>query len=322
LSKFRVEQNRARSNYGQPRPFWLPASNYYILTAAAAIAFFFLIWGVLHQGNEETPWIPAGIGASIILAGAVLVREIVLRNARRRYLLAQKRLDLNLQHISAKHAAGQNANKLTLEQNAAIVAEIYKKSEAAKILKRLPDGHLEVFEICNEYLLRNKYELQTAGVGSPRIGALRSSREKVKKLHKFHLLAWAEIESRSLTQDAKNRATISEKVESAQKALTVLESALQFYPEEARLFESAELIREYIGSIKVSNLIEEAERAAFKGNNKRAISIYRDALFSLARENSKNESNRIIADKINGEIEKLRETKTKKIKSLKADKND
>jgi hypothetical protein len=144
----------------------------------------------------------------------------------------------------------------------------------------------------------------------------------VKKLHKFHLLAWAEIESRSLTQDAKNRATISEKVESAQKALTVLESALQFYPEEARLFESAELIREYIGSIKVSNLIEEAERAAFKGNNKRAISIYRDALFSLARENSQNESNRIIADKINGEIEKLRETKTKKIKSLKADKND
>ncbi len=319
FSKFPVA-GRGRSPLGQPRPFWLPASNYYILAAAVAIAFFFLIWGILHEGDEETPWIPAGIGASVILAGAVFLREVVLKNARRRYLLAQKRLDYNIQNISVKSA--QNSNKLTLEQNAAIIEEISRKSEAAKILRKLPDGHLEVFEICNEYLLRNEKELQTAGVGSPRIAALRRSREKIRHLHKFHLLAWAEIESRLLTQEAKIRVTIADKVETAQKALTILESALHFYPNEARLFESAEVVREFISSIKISHWIEQAEKAAFKGNNKRAISIYRDALFFLARDNAQTEKTHLIAEKINTEINKLREGTPKRVKSIKADKND
>ena len=319
LNKFPVERS-GRHKFGQPRPFWLPASNYYILAAAAAIAFFFLIWGILHEGGEEKPWIPAGFVASLVLAGAVILREIILRNARRRYLLAQQKLDYNLQNISVKPT--QNSNKLTLEQNAVIVEEINRKSEAAKILGKLPDGHLEVFDLCNEYLSRNKQELQSAGVGSPRIAALRRSRERVKVLHKFHLLAWAEIESRSLTQEAKNRVTISEKVETAQRALTILESALNFYPQESRLFESADLLREYISSIKISDLIEQAERAAFKGNNKRAISIYRDALFFLERDNAQTVKTQLIAEKINKEIDKLRETQPKKVKSIKPDENN
>lgn len=321
LSKFPVKK-RGHGAASHTRPFWLPASNYYILAAAIALAFFFLIWGVLREGEEETPWIPAGIGASAILAGAAVLREIVLKNARRRYLLAQKRLDYNIQNISAKSAKSQNSNKLTLEQNAEIIEQIKRKSEAAKVLGRLPDAHLEVFEICNEYLLRNERELQTAGVGSPRISALRKSREKVRNLHKYHLLTWAEIESRSLTREAKNRATITDKVESAQKALSILESALQFYPDEARLFESADVIKEFISSIKISHWIEQAEKAAFKGNNKRAISIYRDALFFLARDTAQNEKTRLIAEKINGEIDKLREVKSKGMKPVKAKKND
>lgn len=319
LSRLPVER-RGQNKFGQPRPFWLPAFNFYILAAAISGAFFFLILGILHEGGEEKPWIAAGIGAGIVLASAAFLREIVLRNARRRFLLAQKKLDYNLKNVSVK--APQNSNKLTLEQNAAIVEEISRKSEAAKILGKLPDGHLEVFELCNEYLLRNKRELQNAGVGSPRIAALRRSRERVKDLHKFHLLAWAEIESRSLTHEAKNRATISEKIAAAQKALSILESALHFYPQESRLFESADLLREYISSIKISDLIEQAEKAAFKGSNKRAISIYRDALFFLARDNAQNEKTQLIAEKINGEIDKLREIKPKKVKSIKRDENN
>ena len=49
---------------------WLPASNYYALTMAVVIAFFFLVWGILHDGGDETPWISAGIGASAVLFGA------------------------------------------------------------------------------------------------------------------------------------------------------------------------------------------------------------------------------------------------------------
>lgn len=319
MSRFPVER-RGRQRFGQPRPFWLPASNFYIFAAAAAIVFFFLIWGILNEGGEEKPWVAAVVCAVAVLAGAVFLREIVLKNARRRYLLAQQKLDYNLQNISAKPA--QKSNKLTLEQNATIVEEIKRKSEAAKVLGKLPDGHLEVFELCNEYLLRNKRELQTAGIGSPRIAGLRRSREKVKDLHKFHLLAWAEIESRLLTQEAKNRVTISEKVETAQRALGILEQALQFYPQESRLFESADLLKEYISSIKISDLIEQAEKAAFKGNNKRAISIYQDALFFMTRDNAQTEKAQLIAEKINGEIDKLKEVKPRKVKSIKQDEND
>ena len=64
------------------RPFWVPASNYYVLTVAVAIAFFFLTWGILRDEDEDAPWIPSGIGASIVLGGAVILRGVLLRRAR------------------------------------------------------------------------------------------------------------------------------------------------------------------------------------------------------------------------------------------------
>lgn len=288
-----------------------------MLAAAISLAFFFLIWGILHEGDEETPWIPAGVGSSIILAGAVILREIVLKSARERFLLAQKKLDDNIKNIPRNSFNQHSPNKLTLEQNIAIIDEINRKSEAAKILGRLPDGHLEVFEVCNEYLRRNEQELETAGTGSPRIPALRRGREIVRELHKYHLLTWAEIESRSLSKEAKERVTINDKVETAQKALTILESALHFYPNESRLIESVAVIKEFIRSIKISYMVEQAERAAFRGNNKRAISLYRDALFFLARDNAQTEETQLIAEKINEELEKLREDNTRKVKAIK-----
>lgn len=289
-----------------------------------AIAFFVLIWWILAEGDEDLPWMPAGIGAGFILLGAVYLREYKLKKARQRYLLAEKRLDHNLRNISVISPASQpSQDKLTLEKNAALLDEINRKSEAAKILGKLPEAHLEVFEYCSRYLQRSETELKTVGLGSPRIPAIRQGRNSVKKLHKFHLLAWAEIESRALTQEAKNRATISDKVEAAQKALTVLETALEFYPTEAALIESAEVVKELIGSMKISDIIEQAEKAAFKGNNKKAIGLYRDALFYLARDSVRTAQRQEIADQVNKEIEKLRSRSLKTIKTEKAvKKND
>jgi tetratricopeptide (TPR) repeat protein len=305
----------ARDLHRYRRPFWLPASNYYVLAIAVTIAFFFLVWGILHDG-DEAPWIPAGIGASLVLIGAVVLREIILRKARNRYLVAQKKLDHNIKNVLRHSNVNRNANKLSVEKNAAIIKEIVKKSEAARVLGKLPEGHLEVFEICNEYLQINERELETVGVGSPRLAALRRGREVVQELHHFHLLSWAEIESLSLTQEAKNRVTISEKLETAQKALSILDSALQFYPDETRLIESESALKEFIASIKVSHWIEQAERAAFKGNYKRALSHYRDALFFLARGNIDPKEKEIIAEKINLEIDKLREVGERKRKNI------
>lgn len=289
------------------RPFWLPATNYYILAAAASTAFFFLVWGILHDGEEDMPWIPAGIGSIIVLGSAVFLREVVLRNAQNKYLLAQRQLDFNLNKIPLQNSANNNENKFTVEKNARIIKDIQQKSEAARLLSKLPDAHREVFEICNEYLLINKRELETVGAGSPRLAALIRGKDVVARIHKFHLLAWAEIESKSLTQEAKNQVKFSDKLKDAQKALSVLESALQFYPDESQLSDSEEALREFIASIKIFHSIEQAERAKFRENYKRAISLYRDALFSLARENSKSAERELLAEKINSEIEKIRQ---------------
>lgn len=303
---------RRKNEYAAYRPpFWLPAVNYYVLALAVSIAFFFLVLGMLHEG-DEAPWFPALIGASLVLIAAVVLREIILRKARNRFLSAQKKLDYNIKNVGLHASANRSANKLSVAQNAAIIQEIAKKSDAAKVLARLPEGHLEVFEMCNEYLQINEKELETVGVGSPRLAALRRGREVVRDLHHFHLLSWAEIESLALTQEAKNRVTISEKLETAQKALSVLDSALQFYPNEARLIESETALQEFIASIKISHWIEQAERSAFKGNYKRAINHYRDALFFLARGNVRSNEKDIIAGKINSEIEKLREKAEKR----------
>ena len=289
------------------RPFWLPASNYYILSFAVAVAFFFLIWGVLHEGEDEAPWIPAGIGASLVLVGAVFLREIVLKKARNQYLLAQRLLDNNVNNTTIPLGLNIKEEKLSLQKNAEIINNIKHKSEAARILKKLPDAHLEVFESCDEYLLINKKALETVAAGSPRLAALRRGREIVKELHKFHLLTWAGMQSRLLTQEAKNQIKISEKLKNAQKAQSVLETALEFYPNDTQLIESEEVLKEFIASIRISHWIEQAERAAFKQNYKRAVSYYQDALFFLARENIQKEDGELIAEQINRKIGKIQQ---------------
>ena len=323
-----VTQKIGRNSNKYRRPFWLPASGYYVLATAIAIAFFFCIWGILHEGGEDMPWITAGVGASILVIGAVILREVVLRKARNNFLSVQKRLDNNLKKVAPQISENNNPNKLSLQQNTLIIKEIQKKSEAAQILGKLSEGHLEVFEMCREYLTVNKNQLETVGNGSPRLAALWRGREIIQELHHFHLLAWAELESRLFTQEAKNRVIISEKLEMSQKALTVLDFALQFYPNEPQLVQSDAILKEFAASINISHLIEQAELATFKGNNKIAINHYRDALFFLARENVKSEDKEMIAEKINSEIEKIREFSAdtkKKItpkKSVRKRKND
>lgn len=294
------------------RPFWLPASNYYILAVAATIAFFFIVWAFFHEGEEESPMLFAGIGASLVLGGAVLVREVFLRNARKRFLVLERKLDYSFNPHQLQSRLPHETNKLSLERNAAIIKDIQKKSDAARGLGRLADEHFGVFEVCNNYLSYTEKQMETVGVGSPRIAAIRRGREIVGELHRYHLLSWAEIESRSLTQKARNYVTISEKLNTAQEALTVLDSARQFYPNELQLIESQAALKDFISSIKVSHWIEQAERAAFKENYKKAVSLYRDALFFLAREDVKTEDREAIAEKINFEIESLRALAAKK----------
>ncbi len=107
---------------------------------------------------------------------------------------------------------------------------------------------------------------------------------------------------------------MSEKLESAQQALIILISALEFYPDDRQLVESETALKEFIMSIKVSHWIEQGERSAFKGNYKRAINHYRDALFFMARENVQTEERESVALKINKEIESINQILSSKSK--------
>src|SRR5687767_13331390 len=105
----------------QPRrPFWLPASTYYVLAVGVAVAFFFLFWGVLHDAGEETPWVTAGVSASMLLCGAAVLREIILRRARHRLLGQQRRMRSSVANF-ADPLDSRHPDKLTLEKNAAVL---------------------------------------------------------------------------------------------------------------------------------------------------------------------------------------------------------
>lgn len=306
ISKKRRATKFRRSSGETVQPFLPPAAVFYLLATVIALVTFFLTLLVLSDSEEDILWIPAGVIAGLILVGAVIIREIILRNRRNNLLLAQERLDFNLKKASRQNPAPVDENKLTLEKNLAILNQISQKSEAARVLGKLGEAHWEVFELCDEYLHRSERELETVRTGSPRLAALNRGREQVRAFHKYHLLAFSEVESRSLIQEAKASATINGKLEIAARALNILDSALEFYPNEQQLIESANAVKEFIVSIKVSHWVEQAEKAAFKGNRKRAINHYRDALFFLARENIRNNERDLIAERINREIEKLR----------------
>ncbi len=294
-----------QQNIRQRRPFWLPASNFYVLAAAVTLAVFFLFWGLLHDGGSETPLVPAGLSASIVLASAVILREVVLRRARNRFLAHQRSLDRSVAAAPRRNDPA-DPDKLTLERNAAILGVIEQKSHAAKTLRRLAAAHREVFDLCEEYLLVTQRELPSVGVGSPRLAAIRRGQDRANDLRHFHLLQWASIETQNLAEEARARSRLSERMDLTQRALTVVDFAANVYPNEASLLESEQVLRELITSIKVADFVQKAERAAFKDNRTRAISHYKDALFELERATAGSFEDRENAmGRIRDEIEKL-----------------
>src|SRR5688572_31765962 len=102
---------------GTRRPFWLPASSFYFLVVALALATFFLVLGLYQERSKDNEWVVAGLAASGVLVGGFVLRELVLRHARERFLIEQERLDRNLRHPAAFSSRGAESSKFTLEKN-------------------------------------------------------------------------------------------------------------------------------------------------------------------------------------------------------------
>ncbi len=267
--------------------------------AATAAALFFVLWWMLQ--GEESPWVPAGLAASVVMLVAAFARLLVARKVSRQHRV----------HDHGEWHSQSDSGKRSYEDvmwsrslHASALRALQRQSLDADVKESL-DGHRRVYEICAEYLAGAEKALQTQALQPDGRMALRTGVERVRELQKHHLLTWARGSARALTHEAQQRSRLFEKVETANRALECIDSALKVYPNEEQLNVSARAVREFIISSRVAHWVELAERAAFKGYHQRAIDCYRDALYYLTRDRP-DLAGEAAAERITREIELLR----------------
>jgi len=283
----------------------MPSSTGYLVGAIVlAVGLFFGLWWILVSSGDEAPWLPAGLAASVVLLVALSAREVVMRRAWTRYLL-ENGIRQDSSRRSRQSSRSQKKGFSSSVQSAALRA-IQKQSSSADRPGASPEMHLDVAQLCHDFLSSTDEAIRSGSHGSEKGIALRASQERVRALHRHHLLTWAKGQSQSLTHEAQQRARTFDKIEGATRALDCLDSALRIYPGEADLSESRVAIEEFIASVKVAHWVELAERSAFKGHYRRAIDRYRDALFYLNQDVVKEDVRIAGTQKIEHEIEKLK----------------
>ena len=300
----------------------MPSTTGYMLAAGiTAASLFIVLWWMLHGSGDEAPWFPAGLAASVVMLVAAAARQVVMRRAWTRYILEQDRHESSAKS-STKHqtTVSSSGRKSDVYYNA--LRAVQKKSAEADALGELPEAHLEAYHLCHDYLASTEEALRNGGLGGETRAAMRAGQERVRLLQKHHLLTWASGSTHSITQDAQRRVSVADKIETAQRALDVIRAASHVYPDEPDLIASKGAVEEFMASVKVAHWVELAERAAFKGQYRRAIDRYRDALFYVSREGIGSEARRETAERINREIEILRaRLKTTKLSNRKNSSN-
>jgi tetratricopeptide (TPR) repeat protein len=283
----------------------MPSSTGYLISAIViSVALFFGLWWILVSGGDEAPWLPAGLSASVVLLVALSAREVVMRRAWTRYLLEH---GIGEKSPGRSREGGRSQKKgFSASMHSAALRAIQKQSTAADRPGSTPEMHLDVAQLCHDYLASSDEAIRSGSFGSEKGIALRAGQERVRALHRHHLLTWARGQSQLLTHEAQQRARTFDKIETATRALDCIDSALRIYPDETELNESRVAIGEFIASVKVAHWVELAERSAFKGQYRRAIDRYRDALFYLSQDLVKQEARLAGTEKIEREIEKLK----------------
>ncbi|MBA2501799.1 MAG: hypothetical protein H0V27_02865 [Pyrinomonadaceae bacterium] len=267
---------------------------YFAFACALSALLFFAFWGTLWAAGDDSPWLPSGLVAGLVLLVAVAMREVVMRRAETRLVLER-----------GIGRGGQTSGKPRRSTAVARLRALERRLTEGYTMNALPPTHLEAYRWCEDYLSNADEALRRVGVTTEIKAALRAGEERVRVLQKQHLLAWARKETQRLTGKAQGRERTSSKVETAGEALAVLDRAIERYPEEAELRDSALVVREYISSVKINHWIELAERAAFKGKRAQAVERYQDALYYLTRAEMSEEMRRETAERITAEINSI-----------------
>lgn len=244
------------------------------------------------------------MAASVVMLVAVAAREVILRRTWSRHLVDHSRYDERIRTPQKKTTSSAGLRSPTV--HAAVLRSLQKQSSAANAPGALPEAHLEAYRLCQDYLARSDRALNAPRLHTESLLALRAGQGRVRALQKHHLLNWAKGTSRALTHEAQQRVRLSDKTETAMRAIDCIDAALKIYPDEPELMESVAAVQEFMVSVKVAHWVELAERSAFKGHYRRAIDRYRDALFYLTRGSGDETMQAATAEKIGREIELLR----------------
>lgn len=286
-----------------------PSSFGFMLAAfLIALFVFFGLWWLLLTSGDESPWLPAALAASVVMLVAVAAREAVMRRAWARYT---HELEMRMGSESAQATAASLHQRSPRKANVAATANSLRAlqqrlAKAEEAGAQQPAAHLEAYRLCEQYLTTTEDAMRKPGMGTDVRAALRAGQERVRGLQKHHLLSWVRGEAQRLTHEAQRRVSVSDKIETAMRAIDVINEALQIYPAEPELRDSSLAVRNFIASVKVAHWVELAERAAFRGRYTRAVARYRDALFYLSRAEMGDEARDEAAARINREIEMLR----------------
>jgi hypothetical protein len=201
--------------------------------AATAAALFFVLWWMLQ--GEESPWVPAGLAASVVMLVAAFARLLVARKVSRQHR-AHEHVEWHSQAEPGRRSYDDVMRSRSM--HAAALRALQRQSIDADV-KESPEGHRRVYELCSEYLAGAERALQTPTIQPDGRMALRAGVERVRGLQKHHLLTWARGSAQSLTHEAQQRTRLFEKVETANRALECIDSALKVYPDEEELNVSA-----------------------------------------------------------------------------------
>ena len=281
-----------------------------MLTAILIALFvFFGLWWLLLASGDETPWLPAALAASVVMLVAVAAREVVMRRAWARYTheLEMRMGSESVQPVLSASLHQRPARKASVSATANSLRALQQRlAKAEEAGAQQPEAHLEAYRLCEQYLTTTEEAMRKPGMGTDVRAALRAGQERVRGLKKHHLLSWVRGEAQRLTHEAQRRVSVSDKIETAMRAIDVINEALNIYPAEPELRDSSLAVRNFIASVKVAHWVELAERAAFRGRYTRAVARYRDALFYLSRAEMGEDAREEAAARINREIEMLR----------------
>ena len=286
----------------------LSAAGYLLTTAVLAALTFTGVWWMFGTAGDEAPWLPASVAASFVVLVSVAAREVFVRRAWARYT---HELEMRMGSDGAQPAPPglqrPAPRKASVRESATSLRALQQRlAQADEAGLQQPAAHLEAFRLCEQYLSSTEETIRASGTATDVRVALRAGQERVRGLQKHHLLSWVRGEAQRLTHEAQRRVSVSDKIETAMRALDVINEALQVYPAEPELRDSALAVHNFTASVKVAHWVELAERAAFRGRYTRAVARYRDALFYLSRAEMSDDAREEAAERINREIEMLR----------------